>query len=44
VIEEVITWNVEELFGLEHARLVLVDLAEILVELLQLLLANYIDK
>jgi hypothetical protein len=35
------TWNIEELFGFERARLVLVHLLEVLVQLLQLLLRDY---
>jgi hypothetical protein len=37
----VLTRNVEKLLRLEHTRLVLVDFAEVLIELLQLLLRDY---
>jgi hypothetical protein len=36
-----LTWNIEELRGFEHARLVLVNFAEVLVQLLEFLFIDW---
>ena len=36
-----LTWDIEKFFRLKHSRLVLINLAEIFVQLLEFLLTDY---